>query len=203
MNYTGPKVRISRKLGIAITPKAAKIMQRKPQPPGVRSGGPARRRKASEYKVQLLEKQKLRFQYNIHERQMQNYYAMANRQTGNTGEILVQIMESRLDAQVLRAGFARTIYAARQFVTHGHIIVDGARVNIPSYRLTAGQTFGVREKSRELLPFVEARDDLSATPPLYLDVNRAQLSAKYTRVPERDEIPVICEVHAVVEYYSR
>lgn len=200
MDRNGPKVRLSRQLGIAITPKAAKIMERRPGPPGAPKGG--RRRKISDYKRQLLEKQKLRAQYNVHERQMRNTFERAHRMEGNTGERVVQLLEQRLDALVLRAGFARTIYAARQFVNHGHITVDGHKVDIPSYRVQPGQSFAVRQKSFEMPAFDEARQP-SATAPAYLEVDRNLLRARFTRIPELEEIPIICDVQAVVEYYNR
>src|SRR4029079_2167436 len=118
----GPKVKIARALGIALTPKAARIMERRPNPPG--QHGATTRRKVSDYKKQLLEKQRLRAQYNISERQLQNAFTEATRQSGNTGVNLVRLLEMRLDAVVMRAGFARTIYAARQAVVHGHVMVN-------------------------------------------------------------------------------
>ncbi|MCS6808076.1 MAG: 30S ribosomal protein S4 [Bacteroidota bacterium] len=199
-NYTGPKVRLSRKLGIALTPKAGKYMDRKPNPPG-QHGANKRRAKVSDYGKQLFEKQRLRFQYNIHERQLRRYVNQAQRTVGNTGEILVQLLESRLDAIVFRAGLARSIYAARQYVTHGHMTVNGKRVNIPSYRVKVNDVVAVREKSRKLACFQEAIR--TSMPPPYLDVSKSNLSAKLLYLPPREEIPIICEVPLVVEYYSR
>jgi small subunit ribosomal protein S4 len=175
-------------------------MQRRPQPPGASPN--ARRRKTSEFKAQLLEKQRLRAQYNIGERQFVNYYAMALRLPGNTGETLVSILETRVDALVLRAGFARTIWAARQFVNHGHILVNGKKVSIPSYRLRVGDTISVRQKSRTMPAFVEASESGSSEV-TYLSIDRKALTARLTHVPERAEVPVICEVQTIVEYYSR
>ena len=118
VNLRGPKVRIARQLGIPLTPKATRIMERRPEPPGQHGATP--RRKVSEYKKQLVEKQRLRAQYNVSERQLQNAFAEATRREGHTGVALLQLLEMRLDAVVLRAGFARTIFAARQAVSHGH-----------------------------------------------------------------------------------
>src|SRR4029079_2208885 len=132
----GPKVKIARALGIPLTPKAARIMERRPNPPG--QHGAATRRQVSEYKKQLEEKQRLRAQYNVSERQLRNTFAQAIRQTGNTGVRLLQLLELRLDAVVLRAGFVRTIYAARQAVTPGHVTVNGRKVDRPSRRLKPG-----------------------------------------------------------------
>lgn len=200
MKYNGPKVRLSRKLGFAITPKARKIMDRKPHAPG-QHGNSRRRPKLSDYAKQLIEKQKLRVQYNVHERQMTNYMAKASRLTGNTGDLLVQLLESRLDSVVMRCGFARTIYAARQYVRHGHILVNGKKVDIPSYAVQPNDVIVVKEKSRKLECFQEAVR--SSVPPPYLEVSKADFSAKFLYLPPREEVPIVCEVPLVIEYYSR
>ncbi|TAE26632.1 MAG: 30S ribosomal protein S4 [Candidatus Kapaibacterium sp.] len=200
MNYTGPKVRLSRKLGIAMTLKAGKLMERKPNPPG-QHGGNKRRAKVSDYGKQLFEKQRLRLQYNVHERQLRRYVDKAQRSLGNTGEILVQILEARLDAVIYRAGLARSIYAARQYVTHGHIEVNGKQVDIASYHVKINDTISVREKSRKLICFQEAIR--TSAPPAYLEVAKSSLSVKMLYVPPREEVPIICEIPLVVEYYSR
>ncbi|MEN3026949.1 MAG: 30S ribosomal protein S4 [Chlorobiota bacterium] len=201
MRYTGPKVKLSRKLGIALTPKAQKYMERKPYPPG-QHGPEKRRAKLSDYGRQLLEKQRLRFQYNVHERQLRRYFQLASRMPGNTADNLIQLLERRLDAIVLRAGFARTIYAARQYVRHGHVEVNGQRVTIPSYQVDVGDTVRIREKSRRIPDIQEAVRQAAQAPP-YLEVSKADFSARLLYVPPREEIPVICEVPMVVEFYSR
>ena len=122
---------------------------------------------------------------------------------GKTGEALIQDPESRLDATVLRAGFARTIYQARQFVTHQHVLVNGTRVDRPSYRLQPGDFVQIAERSRTKEPFVVAASGAHATPPAYLEVRPADLIARVERVPDRDEVPVVCEEQLVVEHYSR
>src|SRR5829696_7914092 len=147
----GPKVKIARALGLALTPKAGRIMERRPNPPG--QHGAAQRRKVSDYKKQLLEKQRLRAQYNISERQLRNAFVEAGRQPGNTGIRLLQLLEMRLDATVLRAGFVRTIYAARQAVTHGHVQVNGRKVDRPSRRLRPGDVVALSERSKDLAAF--------------------------------------------------
>lgn len=200
MNFTGPKVRVSRKLGFATTPKARKVMDKKAYPPG-QHGDKKKRTKQSDYGKQLFEKQRLRLQYNIHERQMTNYMAEAARRGGNAGENLVQLLESRLDALVFRAGLARSIYAARQYVRHGHIEINGKKVDIPSYQVKPNDTIQVREKSRKMECFQDAiRTSGQIT---YLDISKADLSAKYLYVPPREEVSIVCEVPLVVEYYSR
>ncbi|MEM9556071.1 MAG: 30S ribosomal protein S4 [Acidobacteriota bacterium] len=202
MNYTGPKVRLSRALGIALTPKAARIMETRGYPPGQHGANPRRRRRIEGYKAQLLEKQRLRCQYNVHERQMRTYYRRAVRATGNTGDVLVSLLETRLDAVVLRAGLARTIYAARQYVNHGHMQVNGRKVDRPGYALQPGDEVTIRPKSRKLLCFRDALST-SMTPPDYLTVDKDAMVARLERSPQRDEVPVICDVAKVVEFYSR
>src|SRR5918997_2904522 len=168
VNRRGPKVKLARQLGIAITPKAARVMERRPNPPGQHGASP--RRKVSGYKKQLVEKQRLRAQYNVSERQMQNAFAEAIRQPGNTGIRLLQLLELRLDAAVLRAGFVRTIYAARQAVTHGHVTVNGRRVDRPSRRLKPGDVVALSERSKDLAAFTGPLE--VARPPAYLELDR-------------------------------
>lgn len=199
-NYTGPKVKISRKLGIPMTAKARKVMDKKPYKPG-QHGNSRRRPKVSDYGMQLKEKQALRLQYNIHERQMRRYVADAKRLHGNTDDLLVALLESRLDAIVFRAGLARSIYAARQYVTHGHITVNGKKVSFPAYKVRVNDVIQVKEKSRKLECFQEAVR--SSMPPAYLELTKSDLSAKYLYQPQRDEVPVVCEVPLVIEFYSR
>lgn len=201
MNRSRPKVRLSRALGIPLTPKSVSYFERRPYPPGVHG---RRRKQESDYKVRLREKQRLRAQYNIREAQMRNAFARAAKQTGKTGEALIADLESRLDALVLRAGFARTVYQARQFVVHRHVLVNGRRVDRPSYRLRPGDVITISERSRDMTPFqVAATGAYAEQHPPYLDVRPEVLAAQLTRVPERSEVPVICDEQLVVEYYSR
>jgi small subunit ribosomal protein S4 len=201
MNRSRPKVRLSRALGIPLTPKAVPYFERRPYPPGVHGRA---RKQESDYKVRLREKQRLRAQYNIREAQMRNAFERAARKAGKTGEALIADLESRLDAVVLRAGFARTIYQARQFVVHRHVLVNGQRVDRPSYRLRPGDVITISERSRDMTPFqVAATGAYAEAPPPYLEVRHDALAARFTRVPERSEVPVICEEQLVVEYYSR
>lgn len=202
MKYNGPKIKRSRALGIPLSPKSERYLDRKPYPPGQHGKvQQMRRRKMSPYKTQLLEKQKLRAQYNIHERQMRIAYARASRK-GDMVNSLVQELESRLDAVVLRGGLARSIYAARQYVNHGHILVDGAKVDVPSYRVRPNQVVSVREKSRNLDSILLALDTATATPP-YLERDKKAMTVKFLYDPPRDEVPIMCEVPLVIEYYSR
>ncbi len=202
MKFTGSKVKLSRALGTSLTPKADRYMDRKPYPPGQHGKmQQIRRRKMSPYKIQLMEKQRLRSQYNIHERQMRNYYKKASRK-GDMNNTIVQLLESRLDAIVLRGGLARTIYAARQYVNHGHVQVNGRKVDIPSYQLKPNDVVTVKNGSRNLECFVFAQESVGAIPP-YLERDKKNFSVKYLYVPPREEVPVICEVPLVIEFYSR
>ena len=199
------QVRLSRSLGIALTPKAQRIFEKRPYGPG--EHGRDRRRAESDYAVRLREKQRLRAQYGISEKQMRAIYEKSRREAGQTGNAMLVNLESRLDALVLRAGFARTSAQARQFVVHRHILVDGNIVDRPSYHAKPGQTIQVKPKSQTMEPFQAAaegvhRDVLPAVPG-YLDVNLAALKATLTRKPEVEEIPVTVNIQYVVEHYSR
>jgi small subunit ribosomal protein S4 len=174
-------------------------MERRPNPPGQHGATP--RRKVSGYKKQLVEKQRLRAQYNVSERQMSNAFAEAIRQSGNTGVRLLQLLEMRLDAVVLRGGFVRTIYAARQAVTHGHVRVNGQKVDRPSYRLKPGDVVALGDKSKDLAAFLGPLE--VARPPAYLELDREKRSVRIREMPEREQIPVQCEASLVIEYYSR
>ena len=200
MKYTGPKIKKARRLGVAITPKSEKYLERRPNPPG--QHGPGRRRgKQSDYGRQLTEKQRLRYQYNLSEKQLRSYYEKAARKPGNAGEVMVQMLECRLDVVVLRAGLCRTIYQARQMVSHAHFRVNGKKVNIPSYSLRLGDKITVREKSKDLDSFVLAQQ--VAKTPDYITANDKDLTAEMNRLPNMDEVPVTCEISQVVEYYAR
>jgi small subunit ribosomal protein S4 len=202
MNQSRPKAKLSRALGIPLTPKCVKYFERRPFPPGVHGRA---RKKTSDYSVRLLEKQRLRHQYNISETQLRRVFARALKSQGKTGERLVVELECRLVALVLRAGFARTIYQARQLVGHGHIQVDGRKVDIPSYRVAPYSAIEVRERSRALTPFVVAAAGAhanSVSAP-YLSTSLGELKTTLIREPERREIPVVCDEQLVVEFYSR
>lgn len=201
MKYNGPKIKLSRQLGVPLTPKASKYMERKPHPPGAHGLSRTRRQKVSDYKRQLVEKQRLRWQYNISEKQMLNYYKKSAQKTGNTADNLAVALETRLDAIVYRGGLARTVFAARQYVTHGHIEVNGKRVDIPSYQVKVNDVVSVRQKSRKIPMFNEAVK--SSRPPEYVSISKPELSITLLSVPEREKIPVICEFPLVIEYYSR
>jgi small subunit ribosomal protein S4 len=200
MNYTGPKVKLSRKIGVNITPKAGKYATKKPYPPG--QHGPNKRRgKQSDYGKQLMEKQRLRLQYNVSEKQMSNYYAKAAKMTGNTADFLVQLLETRLDTVLFRSGIARSLYQAKQLISHGHVKVNGKKVNISSFQVKANDAILLKEKSRNLS---DVQDNIRNTnSPAYIEVSKVDFSAKLLYVPAVSEIPVQCETSLVVEFYSR
>jgi small subunit ribosomal protein S4 len=203
LNYNGPKIRLSRQLGIALTPKAARHLERRPYPPGQHGLRRASTRsKAGGYKLQLLEKQRLRAQYNISERQMLNYFQHASRSKTNTGEVLIQLLETRLDAVVYRSGFARSIYAARQYVRHGHVTVNGRRVTIASFRIQPGDEVAIRDGSRIIPCFAEAKDRALPSP-VYLFRSVETMTSRLLTLPRREDVPVICDVAQVIEFYSR
>jgi small subunit ribosomal protein S4 len=202
MSRTRSKIRLSRALGIPLTPKAARHLERRPYPPG--QHGRRRRVTSSDYKARLLEKQRLRAQYDLGEAQLRLALDRAQKSGGKTGEALLIDLETRLDALVLRAGFARTIYQARQAVSHGHVTVNGRRVDRPSFRVSPGDRIEVAAASRSKTPFlIAAAGEYAAATPPYLDVDMEALSARLVRLPERAEIPVICDERLVVEFYSR
>jgi small subunit ribosomal protein S4 len=202
VNSSRPKAKKSRALGIPLTPKCVKYFEARPYPPGQHGRG---RKQTSDYKVRLLEKQRLRAQYDISETQLRRAFEHAHAHTGKTGEVLLADLETRLDAMVLRAGLARTIYQARQMVTHQHLEVNGSRVDRPSYRVQPGDVVAVAERSRTKKNFLVAAAGANAGEviPGYLAVNHGELRFRLERPPLRTEIPVICDEQLVVEYYSR
>ena len=201
---TRSKTRLSRALGLALTPKAAKYLEKRPYAPG--QHGRTRKKADSDFAVRLREKQRLRAQYGIREAQLRKTFQEAKRTEGLTGENLVELLEMRLDALVLRAGFARTIAQARQMVVHRHILVNGERVDRPSFRVKPGQQIHVHAKSEGAEPFQVAaaggHADVLPPVPGYLDVQLDKLQAVLVRRPKRAEVPITCEVQLVVEYYA-
>jgi small subunit ribosomal protein S4 len=201
-NQSRPKAKLSRALGIPLTPKCVKYFEARPYPPGMHGRG---RKQTSDYKTRLLEKQRLRAQYDISETQLRRAFEHAHAHTGKTGEVLITDLETRLDALVLRSGLARTIYQARQMVTHQHMEVNGARVDRPSYRVQPGDVVAVAARSLNKKNFQVAAAGANAaeTIPPYLQVNHGDLKFRLERQPVRSEVPVICDEQLVVEYYSR
>lgn len=201
---TRSKTRISRALGIALTPKAAKYLEKRPYAPG--QHGRTKRKSDSDFAVRLREKQRLREQYGIREAQLRKTFQEAKSSQGLTGENLVELLEMRLDSLVLRSGFARTMAQARQLVVHGHMLVNGEKVDRPSYRVKPGQLIHVREKSEGTEPFQVAaaggHADAQHKVPDYLSVEIDKLRSTLVRRPKRSEVPITCEVQLVVEYYA-
>lgn len=193
-----------RRFGVLMTasPKYARILEKRPTPPG-QHGARKGRKKVGAYGSRLVEKQKLKAFYGVAERQMRRYVAEAMRKKGPTGTNLLQLLEQRLDAVVHRLGFAPSPWAARQLVSHGHVRVDGKRVDIPSYSVKPGQAITLSEKfkrSRQMAIWSERGGIL---PPPYLELDRDTMTGRLVRLPERDEIPVPIEDRLIVEFYSR
>ncbi|MDQ0339805.1 small subunit ribosomal protein S4 [Caldalkalibacillus uzonensis] len=197
--YTGPTWKISRRLGISLT-GTGKELQKRPYPPG--QHGPTQRKKLSEYGIQLQEKQKLRHMYGLNERQFRNLFDKASRMSGIVGENFLILLESRLDNLVYRLGFARTRRAARQLVNHGHITVNGQKVDIPSYQCKPGDVIGLREKSKDLAVVKEALEERDYLPD-YLAFDENNMEGTYIRLPERSELPSEIQESLIVEFYSR
>lgn len=198
--YTGPKTKIARKFGEGIF-GADKVLSKKNYPPG--QHGNSRKRKTSEYGVQLREKQKAKYTYGVLEKQFSNLFKKAETAKGITGEILLQLLESRLDNIVFRLGMAPTRAAARQLVSHRHITVDGEVVGIPSYSVKAGQLVGVREKSKSLEVVVDALAGFNHSKYPWLEWDDSNKVGKLLHVPERADIPENIKEHLIVELYSK
>ncbi|MBC71151.1 30S ribosomal protein S4 [Flagellimonas marinaquae] len=198
--YTGPKTKIARKFGEAIFGDD-KSFEKKNYPPG-QHGNNRRRGKKSEYAIQLMEKQKAKYTYGILEKQFRNLFAEAKRKEGVTGEILLQLCESRLDNVVFRMGISPSRRGARQLVSHRHITVNGEVVNIPSYSLKAGDVVGVREKSKSVQSIV---DSLANNSSVYewITWNSEKKEGTYVAVPERLQIPENIKEQLIVELYSK
>lgn len=197
--YTGPSWKISRRLGVSLN-GTGKELEKRPYAPG--QHGPNQRKKLSEYGLQLQEKQKLRHMYGVNERQFHNLFVAAGKMPGVHGENFMVLLEARLDNLVYRLGLARTRRQARQLVNHGHILVDGSRVDIPSYRLKPGQTISVRERSRNL-DIIKEAIEINNFIPEYLTFDAEKLEGTFTRLPERAELPAEINEALIVEFYSR
>ncbi|MEO0454468.1 MAG: 30S ribosomal protein S4 [Verrucomicrobiota bacterium] len=198
--YTGPRSKVSRRFGIPIFGDD-KALEKRPYPPGIHG---ARRRKQSDYAVALGEKQKLKFMYGVLEKQFRRYFDMAQRRRGVTGEILLQLLETRLDNVVYRLGFANTRRFARQFVTHGHIVVNGRRCSIPSYCCREGDVIEVKNnaKSRQIAVNSLEASQLSPAPD-WMALDRDNFKGSVSRIPTREEIDPIVNERLVVELCSR
>ena len=197
------KYKLDRRMGENIWGRSKSPVNNRPYGPG--QHGQRRAGKMSDFGLQLRAKQKLKGYYgNITEKQFKRTYVEAQRRKGNTAENLIALLESRLDAAVYRAKFVPTVFAARQFVNHGHVKVNGQRVNIPSYRLKVGDVVEVREKSRNMALVLEALGSPERDVPDYIDLDPKAMTATFTRAPEFNEVPypVKMEPNLVVEFYS-
>ncbi len=199
--YTGPKSRVARKFGEPIF-GPDKYLERKNYPPG-QHGMNKKRKKTSEYGIQLREKQKAKYTYGMLERQFRNTFEKASRSKGVTGEVLLQLLEARLDNTVYRLGVAPTRSAARQLVSHRHITVNGKVVNIPSYQLKPGDIIGVREKSKSLETISDSLSTRRYAKLPWLEWDDAQMAGKFMSVPERTDIPEDIKEQLIVELYSK
>lgn len=198
--YTGPKSKIARKFGEPIEGHS-KALQKKNYPPGQHGRG--RRKKQSEYAIQLAEKQKAKYIYGVLERQFAKMFGIASRKSGITGENLLQLLEGRLDNTVYRLGISPTRRGARQLVSHKHVLVNGDVVNIPSYTLKPGDVVSVRERSKSLLAITNSLAGKGANKYPWLEWDGTSLTGKFVSVPGRDDIPENIKEQLIVELYSK
>jgi small subunit ribosomal protein S4 len=205
--YRGPVEKIERRFGVSLNMKGERrlagksALDKRPYAPGQHG---QRRKKVSEYGLQLNEKQKAKFMYGVSEKQMRALFAEAKRREGNTGYNLITLLEQRLDNVVYRMGFASTRRFARQLVNHGHVLVDGKRVDIPSYRVKPGQKIEIRERSKQNVQVVRALELTSQTGMApWVDVDSEKVFGIYTRLPEREEVVIPVEERFIVELYSK
>lgn len=200
MDKIGPKHQMCRRVGVSLCGRPNCAANKRPYPPGQHGRG---RKRISEFQTRLLEKQKLRAIYGVSEAQMRRYYDRAHKSMGVTGEELIRQLETRLDTVILRLGFALTTRQARQLVSHGHVKLDGKRINVPSARVKAEQTIELSAKAKN---FISVREALEMTPdpPGYLYRNKDDVQGVLSRLPERDEVPLPAPVEErlIVEFYS-
>ncbi|MEO0586187.1 MAG: 30S ribosomal protein S4 [Planctomycetota bacterium] len=197
-NYTGPKVKLSRRVGVPIADLPKHTTKRQLNPPGQHG---FRGRRLRDYGVRLNEKQKLRYHYNVMEKQFRRYMDKAGRQKGNTGELLLRLLEERLDNVIRRLGWARSIWAARQFVAHGHVLVNGKKVDIASYSVDVGDEITLKKEAGKKL----VREAMESLPghevPAWLSYDPSTLTAKIVSVPTSDQVPFDVNMNLVIEFY--
>jgi len=198
--YTGPRTKVSRRARQLLDENKAKYFDRRPYPPGEHGRG---RIRESQYQIQLREKQKLRFMYGVLEKQFRRYYKEAARQSGITGTNLLVILESRLDNVVYRSGLARTRPQARQLVNHGHFLVNGKRVDIPSYQVRGEDVITVKERSLEILPILHSIDTGDRTVPEWMDIDVDERKITIKDLPSREQIDTEIQEQLIVELYSK
>jgi len=198
--YTGPRTKVSRRARQLLDENKAKYFDRRPYPPGDHGRG---RIRESQYQIQLREKQKLRFMYGVLEKQFRRYYKNAAKKSGITGTNLLMILESRLDNVVYRSGLASTRPQARQLVNHGHFLVNGKKVDIPSYEVRSGEVITVKERSNDILPIQQAIDTVGRTVPEWMDVNADKRTITIDTMPSREQIDTDIKEQLIVELYSK
>ncbi|MCB9639924.1 MAG: 30S ribosomal protein S4 [Myxococcales bacterium] len=199
--YTGPRVKKMRSLGVNLPGLSRKSIDARPYPPG--QHGKVGRRKLTEYGRRLLEKQKLRVNYGLSERQLRKLMSEAKHSKLDTGLKLLELLERRLDNVVFRAGFAPTIPAARQMINHGHIMVNGHRVDIPAYRVKAGDVVRPREKSAKKAHIVEAVKSPVLIRPNWMEFDEAEMAATVITLPDAESVPFPVEIQYVIEFYAK
>lgn len=199
--YTGPRVKLLRALGVDLPGLTRKSLEKRPHPPGQHGPKKLNARK-SEYGAQLIEKQKLRYNYGVNETQLRRIVLEARRHRGATGEKLIELLERRLDNLVFRAGFAATIPAARQLIRHGHIDLNGCRATIPSITVRVGESFGPRPKARNLDPVKDALSQPSLERPEWIAFDEAECRATLTHLPAGDAVPFPLNIQHIVEFYA-
>jgi small subunit ribosomal protein S4 len=198
--YTGPRTKVSRRARQLLDENKAKYFDRRPYPPGQHGRG---RIRESQYQIQLREKQKLRFVYGVLEKQFRRYYRNAAKKSGITGTNLLVILETRLDNVVYRAGLASTRPQARQLVNHGHFLVNGKKVDIPSYEVRPGDVVTVKERSNDILPILHAIDTVGRTVPEWLEVDAGDRKITIGALPSREQIDMDIKEQLIVELYSK
>ena len=199
--YTGPRIRLMRAVGMDLPGLSRKTIERKPTPPGMREG--QYKKKKSEYGTQLLEKQKIRFNYGITESYLRRLVKEAFASREHSGNKLLELLERRLDNVVFRAGLAPTISGARQLVNHKHVLVDGKKVSIPSYQVKPGQVVTLTEKGYKVPSVVFALENPTLARPAWISFEKDQNSAKMITAPDRDSFPFAIDAQLLVEYYAR
>ncbi|HWU82660.1 MAG TPA: 30S ribosomal protein S4 [Methylophilaceae bacterium] len=199
--FTGPRLKVMRALGVELPGLSRKSIEARPTPPG-QHGARAVRRKKSDFGIKLMEKQKLRFNYGLSERQLRRLMMDARRGQAPTGETLLSLLERRLDNVVYRAGYAPTIAAARQLVNHRHVLLNGKLASIPSMRLKVGDEVTLKSSSRQLPMVLETLKDMPLTRPEWLSWDSQGLQARVTHLPAAEDVPFPVDVQQVVEYYA-
>lgn len=202
MRYTGPRLRVMRALGTELPGLSRKSIENRPHPPGQHGARLFATRK-SEFGKQLREKQKLKYNYGLSERQMRRVMTEARGTKGNTGATMLELLERRLDNFVFRAGFAPTLIAARQLVNHRHVLLNGRAATIASIRIRAGDRISIKNKALQIPAVMDALANLPLQRPEWLEFNESEKTARITRLPMADEVPFPIEIQQVVEYYTQ